>query len=119
MLFQHKGFTEIEKQLTIDFSNICDWFIDNKLSIHFGKEKAKSFLFSTKHNLKIVEELNIRYMEIKIKQQKHLNYIGCVLYETMSDETMVLRVFEKRNFRLNFLYQKKSVFRCSPSYSSM
>ena len=37
LLFQHKKVTEIKKQLTKDFSNICDWFVDNKLSIHFGE----------------------------------------------------------------------------------
>ena len=46
-----------------------------------------------------MEQLNIRYIEIKIKQQKHLNYLGCVLDETMSDEAMALRVIEKLNSR--------------------
>ena len=67
LLFRHKNVTEIEKQLTKDFSNICDWFVDNKLSIHFGEHKRKSILFSSKLNLKLVEELDIRYKDIKIK----------------------------------------------------
>ena len=50
LLFQHKNVTEIKKQLTKDFSNICDWFVDNKLSIHFGEDKTKSILFSSKRN---------------------------------------------------------------------
>ena len=25
--------TEIEKQLLRDFSSLCDWFVDNKLSV--------------------------------------------------------------------------------------
>ena len=45
---QYKGINEIEKQLNVDFSNMCDWFVDNKLSIHFGEEKAKSILFASK-----------------------------------------------------------------------
>ena len=90
-LFQHKSVTEIKKQLTKDFSNICDWFVDNKLSIHFGEDKTKSILFSSKRNLKLVEELDIRYKEIKIKQHKHVNYLGCVLDETMSCETMAVK----------------------------
>ena len=40
IVFQHK--TVIEKQLTRDFSSLCDWFVDNKLSIHFGQDKTKS-----------------------------------------------------------------------------
>ena len=104
MLFQHKSVTEIKIQLTKDFSNICDWFVDNKLSIHFGGDKTKSILFTSKRNLKLVEELDIRYKEIKIKQHKHVNYLGCLLDETISGETMALRVIEKINSRLKFLY---------------
>ena len=90
MLFKHKNVTEIkEKQLTKDISNIYDWFVDNKLSIPLGDDKTKSILFSSKHNLKLVEE-DIRHKEIKIKEHKHLNYLECVL-----DETMALRVIEK------------------------
>ena len=46
-----------------------------------GDDKTKSILFSSKHNLKLVEE-DIRYKEIKIKEHKHLNYLECVLDET-------------------------------------
>ena len=106
LLFQHKSVTEIKKELTKDFSNICDWFVDNKPSIRFGEDKTKSILFSSKRNLKLIEELDIRYKEIKIKQHKHVNYLGCVLDETMSGETMALRVIKKINSRLKFLYQK-------------
>ena len=52
MVFQHKSVTEIEKQLVRNFSSLCDWFVDNKLSIHFGQDKAKSILFSFKHELR-------------------------------------------------------------------
>ena len=49
LLFQHKDLEQINEELTKNFSNICDWFVDNKLSIHFGKDKTKSILFSTKN----------------------------------------------------------------------
>ena len=52
-------------------------------SIHFGEDKTKLILFSFKRNLKLVEELDIRYKEIKIKQRKHANYLGCVLDENV------------------------------------
>ena len=32
-----------KKKLTKDFSNICDWFVENKLSTHFGEDKTKPF----------------------------------------------------------------------------
>ena len=42
------------KQLNKDFESICDWFVDNKLSIHFGDDEAKSILFATKFKIKKV-----------------------------------------------------------------
>ena len=44
IVFQHKSKIDIEKQLIKDFSSVCDWFVENKLSIHFGQDKTKSIL---------------------------------------------------------------------------
>ena len=52
LVCQHKDINRIENQLNGDFCNICDWFVDNKLSIHFGKDKTKSILFAFKFKRK-------------------------------------------------------------------
>ena len=52
LVCQHKDINKIENQLNEDFSNICDWFVDNKLSIHFGEDKTKSILFASKFKRK-------------------------------------------------------------------
>ena len=45
ILYQHKDIVQMEKRLNKDFENLCDyWFVDNKLNIHFGEDKAKSIL---------------------------------------------------------------------------
>ena len=44
LVFQENDIIEVEKQLNGDFTNICEWFIDNRLSIHFGEGKTKSIL---------------------------------------------------------------------------
>ena len=49
LVFQQK-----DRYLNQDFSTLIDWFIDSKLSIHFGVEKTKSILFSPKHILKTI-----------------------------------------------------------------
>ena len=36
LVYQHKDVKEIGRNLNKNFSNVCDWFVDNKLSIHFG-----------------------------------------------------------------------------------
>ena len=44
LVFKGNDVIEIEKQLSKDFKNIRQWFVDNILSIHFGKDKTKSIL---------------------------------------------------------------------------
>ena len=68
LIFQHKDITEIELALNKNFSMLCDWFVDNKLSIHFGEEKTKSILFGSKQKIKRPKPLNIQYNNIKIEQ---------------------------------------------------
>ena len=48
LIFQNKNVKEIEKVLNRNFCNLCDWFVDNKLSIHFGEDKTKCILFASK-----------------------------------------------------------------------
>ena len=55
--------TEIKQSLTKDFSNICDWFVDHKLSIHNTEDKTKSILFSSKCHFKLVAEFDIGYRD--------------------------------------------------------
>ena len=42
----------IKDQPKKDFNSLGEWFIDSKLSIHFGEEKTKSIHFGTERNLK-------------------------------------------------------------------
>ena len=67
LTFQHENVKEIEDQLNLNSFRLCDWFINNKLSIHLGKDKTKSILFGTKLNIKRAEPLNIVYGNVKIK----------------------------------------------------
>ena len=59
-----KDIKTIEDILNNDFNSICVWFIDNKLSIHFGEEKTKSILFGATKRLKNSRNLDIRYKDI-------------------------------------------------------
>ena len=59
LLFQHNDINEIEIQLNENCSLICDWLVENKLSIHLGEDKTKSILFSSKRKVKKASPLNI------------------------------------------------------------
>ena len=45
ILYQDKDVVQIEKRLNEDFENLCEWFVDNKLSIHFGEDNPNVFFF--------------------------------------------------------------------------
>ena len=106
LTFQHKDISIIEQQLNISFSNICAWFVDNKLSIHFGEDKTKSILFAPLNKCNKLRKLNISYGSLKIKQYLEVTYLGCILDESLSGESMALNVVSKINTRLKFLHRK-------------
>ena len=108
LMFQHKEVEEIERMLNNDFENICDWFVDIKLSIHFGEDKTKPLLFASQHKIKTIKKLSIKYQDIEIKQHSQVTYLGCVMDETISGKPMALKVINKINEKLNFLYRKNS-----------
>ena len=105
-VFQHKSELEIEKQLIRDFWSLCDWFADNKLSIHFGQDITKSTLFGTKHKLWNAKPLNIVYNGIEIKQHEKVKYLGCILDKIPSGESMALNVIDKITSRLKLLHRQ-------------
>ena len=47
LIYTGKDTKAIEDQLNKDFNLVCNWFSDNKLSIHFGEEKTKCILSLT------------------------------------------------------------------------
>ena len=106
LLFQHKDLERVKEELTNNFSNICDWFVDNKLSIYFGEDKTKSILFSTKNRKWKIGTFDIQHGDVKIKQYSKVTYLGCELDESLSGEVMALKVIIKINGRLKFLYRK-------------
>ena len=97
LTFQHKDVHKIEHQLNKDFVNLCEWFLDNKLSIHLGEDKAKCILFGSKLKLKKAGKLNITYNGIKIKQYFKVTYLGCLLDEAMFGESMALKPLKNKS----------------------
>ena len=87
---------------------ICDWFADNKLSIHFGEDKTKSILFSSKSKIKKTSTLNIQYKIKKVKQYSKITYLGCIFDETLSGESMGTRVINK--VKSTFFYRQNKFF---------
>ena len=107
LIFRDKDIEKIDSTLNRNFNSLCDWFLENKLSIHFGEDKTKSILFGRK-KCKNLKKLNIRRGEIKIKQHSMVTYLGCVLDESLSGESTATKMLGKINGKLKFLYRKQS-----------
>ena len=106
LTFQNENVKEIEDQLNLNFSSLCDWFIDNKLSIHLGEDMTTSILFGNELNIKRAELLHIIYGNIKIKRYTKVTCLGCILDESLSGESMALHALHKIISRLRFLYRQ-------------
>ena len=48
LVFTGPDVKTIEAHLNRNFNYLCDWFVENKLSIHFGEEKTKSIMFGSR-----------------------------------------------------------------------
>ena len=62
LVSQAKDLDRISDRLNTKFNKLCDWFVDNNLSIDFVEDKTKSILFTGKNrpkadNLNILEEI--------------------------------------------------------------
>ena len=101
--FLTQGVNIIEYQLIRNFSNICDWFVDKKLSIDFGENKTKSIFLAP------LSKLNISYGSLKIKKYAEVIFLGCMLDESLTVESLALNVVSKVSTCLKLLYQKIAV----------
>ena len=79
------------------------------MSIDIGEDKIKSILFSTKNRKRKTGTLDIQYGDVKIKQYSEVTYVGSELDETLSGEAMSLKVINKIDGRLKFLYRKTDI----------
>ena len=67
LIFRDKSIQQIEININRNFNTLCDRFLENMLSNHFGEDKTKSILFGRK-NVKNLRKLDIRRGDIMIKQ---------------------------------------------------
>ena len=52
LVYTGRDMHAIEDILNKNFNSLCDWFVENKLRIHFGEDKTKSIIFGSKRRLR-------------------------------------------------------------------
>ena len=106
LVFQHRNIKTIEEHLNRYFSTLVDWFVDNRPSVTFGEDKTKSILFSPKDRSKSIQQIDISYKDIKIKQYSKVPCLGCVLDECLAGESMAMQLCTKVTSKLKCVYRK-------------
>ena len=48
LVCQHRDVKAIEAKLSNNFLSVCNWFLDNKLSTHYGKTKLNAYCLAQK-----------------------------------------------------------------------
>ena len=49
---------EIKNVLNKEFANLCEWIVDNKLSIHFDEETLNTFFLVRKKSMPVQQQYN-------------------------------------------------------------
>ena len=96
--------SSLKKNVNYNFSNLYEWSINKKLSIHFGEDKTKSILF--KRGNKSNASLIIKRNENVLKQHSVVEYFGCLSDENMSGEAMDRMALKKVNGKKKILYRQ-------------
>ena len=107
ILVSGKNKAEIERLLSEDLNVVNLWLIDNKLSLHLGK--TESIMFGSQARLSKVSALDIYCNGCQIKQSSSVKYLGVLLDQSLSFESMVTSFIKKANARLKFLFRKKNL----------
>ena len=84
--------SKIKDVLNKEFANVCKWFVDIKLSIHFGEDKITCILFS---KCKSLPELNVIFDNKRIKQFHIAEYLGCYMDANLSGESTAMKSLKK------------------------
>ena len=101
----HKEIKVIEDTLNKNLLSLCDWLVDNKLSIHLGK--TESILFGTSNKLAKATPLKVMYGNQVIEQKLKVKYLGVFLDNNLSGKNMVESILSKINSKLRFLYRNQ------------
>ena len=70
--------------------------------------KTECILFGSKVKIENVKNFEVHYNAQVIKGQKHVKYLGVLIDQDLSGESMYSDVISKVNSKLKFLYRYKN-----------
>ena len=103
LLSSGKDTRKIANELSKNLESCNTWLVNNKLALH--PDKTESILFGTKRKLKKVDDFNVTCMNKSLCRKQSIKYLGCLLDDDLSGESMVQQILNKTSSRLKFLYR--------------
>jgi hypothetical protein len=79
LVFQAKDLDTISDGLNTEFNKLCDWFVDNKLSIHFGEDKTKSILLTGKIVLRMISSISLEVGLTSLNIGRSITWVVCLM----------------------------------------
>ena len=107
LLVRGKNPSHIAQTLSKNLKSCSLWLIDNKLSLHLGK--TESILFGSKKKLREAHEFKVKCDDTIIINVKKVKYLGLILDENLSGESIVHNILKKSSGRLKFLYRYSDI----------
>ena len=95
-----RDLVNIESLLSEELSNVGNWLVDNKLSLHLCK--TESILFGSKVKLGKSPNLNVKCKHTKINPKSVFKYLGAEIDQHVSGEDMASKIIKKISSRTNF-----------------
>ncbi len=101
LLASGKDANTIQEKLDEEMFKVKDWLAENKLLLHLGK--TESIMFGSKYKLSKEDDLVIKVDGYELTNKTSINYLGCVLDNSLSGTSMARKVFGKVNARIKFI----------------
>ena len=99
-----KDIDTIQRSLSEDMNNLCEWFKDNELIINLKKDKTESMLFGTAKRINLQDkELKLSANGSLINNTSTYKYLGVHLDSSLNLASHFDRIYKKAATRINLL----------------
>lgn len=99
-----KDIDTIQRSLSEDMNNLCEWFKDNELIINLKKDKTESMLFGTAKRINLQDkELKLSVNGTLINNTSTYKYLGVHLDSSLNLASHFDRIYKKAATRINLL----------------
>ena len=103
IIYTHRDTKVISAKLDKVLENCFDWLVDNKLSLHLGKNECD--LFGPSRKFKSGGQFEVKCHNHVIKASDHVKYLGVTIDKYLRCDLIVNEIIKIVNARLKFLYR--------------